>query len=57
MNEAAPISEGAYLLFFLIVFVLGWVCGMKFTLWRIAAERKRNEKFWSGKKQKVLRRI
>lgn len=50
-------SETAYLLFFLLVFVTGWICGGRFVIWRIRVERRRNENFWNGKKNQVIRRI
>lgn len=49
-------SEPGYILFFLIVFCLGWICGCKFILWRLEVERRRTEAFWNGRKQRVLRR-
>jgi hypothetical protein len=49
-------SESAYILFFLLVFSLGWICGAKFILWRIQVERRRTEAFWTGKRNKVIRR-
>ena len=49
-------SEQAYLVFFFVVFVLGWICGAKFILWRLVVERRRTEAFWAGKRNKVIRK-